>query len=537
MVQLYNIARPAPYGQDGETVFNEEYRMARELKVRQRTSSGSYQQTNEFAINFDFIPGMLHKIQTALPTDTVRRVNRMKPSSVATDDEATLIAKLHKLNVYSQGDFFKSHRDTPRSDNHIGSLVVCLPSTFSGGQLVIKQQNKTVNYDWAEACGAGQICECHYWITMTEHSAWAFLYSDCEHEVLPVSSGARLTLAYDVYTEKVTDRAVYVSNDKDEVVVDIKAASAHIKDYTENRKFQEDLIRKAKIRKDCKTKTEDFASISRSDIYEGLLRLLAVPSKEVKTVAFGMKHQYPSAKSSHSRRNYIEPLALKGVDRVIHQCAVHLGLQVELVAILHADRSWLDYQASDDEAEDDDASQHTFCISTRCDFGMAEEESENLAVDSISNGVATKRKDLIWLSELGSQFIGGNYLAYGNEVCPGPERQLFAADTGRLPLVTSTSVVPSSSLSQLSPKNSRSRKRGLASDTRVAYFTMYLVLTCRAAELGKDVRSQPVLRKNAQPLPRYARHEELPVAFHSRDVDLRAARDVDVLIQVYIPTL
>lgn len=44
-------------------------------------------------------------------------------------------AELYKLNCYSQGDFFKAHKDTPRAANMLGSLVVNLPTVHSGGEL------------------------------------------------------------------------------------------------------------------------------------------------------------------------------------------------------------------------------------------------------------------------------------------------------------------------------------------------------------------------------------------------------------------
>jgi hypothetical protein len=41
-------------------------------------------------------------------------------------------AELYKLNIYGPGDFFKSHVDTPRGPDMFGSLVICLPTDFTG---------------------------------------------------------------------------------------------------------------------------------------------------------------------------------------------------------------------------------------------------------------------------------------------------------------------------------------------------------------------------------------------------------------------
>jgi len=35
--------------------------------------------------------------------------------------------------VYDQGSFFKSHRDTEKTDGMFGTLVVALPSAHRGG--------------------------------------------------------------------------------------------------------------------------------------------------------------------------------------------------------------------------------------------------------------------------------------------------------------------------------------------------------------------------------------------------------------------
>jgi hypothetical protein len=94
-------------------------------------------------------------------------------------------AILHKLNVYSTGGFFKIHRDTPRSSQCLGTIVVCLPASFSGGELVVKSADGSFahNFDWGASTANGKV-------------QWCAFYSDCEHEVLPVRGGHRVTLTY-----------------------------------------------------------------------------------------------------------------------------------------------------------------------------------------------------------------------------------------------------------------------------------------------------------------------------------------------------
>lgn len=79
---------------------------------------------------------------------------------------------------------FKSHVDTPRSEEQFGSLVICLPCKHEGGQLVVRHAGHTMEYDWGKGDSAIQ---------------WAAFYSDCEHEVRAVTSGHRVTLTYNLY--------------------------------------------------------------------------------------------------------------------------------------------------------------------------------------------------------------------------------------------------------------------------------------------------------------------------------------------------
>jgi len=74
--------------------------------------------------------------------------------------------------------------DTPRAQNQFGSLVVCVPCDHTGGELVVRHDGRQVTFDWSKDSKSIQ---------------WAAFYSDCEHEVLPVTSGYRVTLTYNLY--------------------------------------------------------------------------------------------------------------------------------------------------------------------------------------------------------------------------------------------------------------------------------------------------------------------------------------------------
>lgn len=69
----------------------------------------------------------------------------------------------------------------------MGSLVVCLPALHEGGQLVVRHQGREKVFDWSGEKGTNTI-------------QWAAFFSDCEHEVLEVTSGHRVTLTYNLYS-------------------------------------------------------------------------------------------------------------------------------------------------------------------------------------------------------------------------------------------------------------------------------------------------------------------------------------------------
>jgi len=94
---------------------------------------------------------------------------------------AVLRAEVHSLLVYGPGQHFKPHRDSEKSDRMIGTLVVNLPSSFSGGSIEIRHGEQVLRV-------AGSARE----LTLI-----AF-YADCVHEVLPVKKGYRVVLTFNL---------------------------------------------------------------------------------------------------------------------------------------------------------------------------------------------------------------------------------------------------------------------------------------------------------------------------------------------------
>ena len=185
----------ATFGLNDQDVYDETYRKAVKLD------------TNKFAAQFasvsaDILEGIKDRL---VPEDEF-------------GDRPSLRAELYKLNVYGMyhtlfktstdtsegpGSFFKPHVDTPRSESMIASLVVVLPTIHEGGALALRHNGEEEVFNTSRASfGAEVPREMH----------WTAFYSDIEHEVLPVQSGYRVTLTYNIYAIQKPPIADLLSN-------------------------------------------------------------------------------------------------------------------------------------------------------------------------------------------------------------------------------------------------------------------------------------------------------------------------------------
>jgi hypothetical protein len=155
--QLCAVSRPAHYGRGEKTLVDRTVRDTWEVpKSRVKIDKRRWDQT--------LVP-VLDKLRSDLGL----------PAS------CELRAELHSLLVYAPGQFFLPHQDSETSDAMVGSLVVSLPSTFTGGALQVHQGGRTASYRGSK----------------TSLSFVAF-YGDCRHEIKPVTSGFRVVLTYDL---------------------------------------------------------------------------------------------------------------------------------------------------------------------------------------------------------------------------------------------------------------------------------------------------------------------------------------------------
>lgn len=156
--QLVAAAEPAPYGRGAETIVDTAVRRAWQIGPDRVRIAGKHW------------PRTIEGIVT-------RAAEGLGVSEPVT-------AELYKLLVYEEGGFFISHRDTEKAPGMFATLVVALPSQSSGGELVVRHKDREAKLD----LGGEEPSEV----------AFAAFYADCVHEVLPIASGYRATLVYNL---------------------------------------------------------------------------------------------------------------------------------------------------------------------------------------------------------------------------------------------------------------------------------------------------------------------------------------------------
>jgi 2OG-Fe(II) oxygenase superfamily len=156
--QLIAIAERAPYGRGPATILDTSVRRTWQIRPDRVRLGGKHWQ------------------------GTLGRIVALAAEGLGVSDPVS--ADLYKLLIYDKGSFFVSHRDTEKAPGMFATLVVALPSLASGGELVVRHKGREVKLDLAS--------------DETSEMAFAAFYADCVHEVLPVTSGYRATLIYNL---------------------------------------------------------------------------------------------------------------------------------------------------------------------------------------------------------------------------------------------------------------------------------------------------------------------------------------------------
>ncbi|OCL13928.1 hypothetical protein AOQ84DRAFT_429161 [Glonium stellatum] len=340
--QLIKDCQPATFGFKGKDVYDESYRKASKLDASAFCSS--------------FNPYELGII------DTIAQV--LLPSIKEAKNMRGVRAELYKLNIYSgPSGKFQAHVDTPRSDSQFGSLVVCLPCDHEGGELIIRHQGKSLSFDWSNSALGEPAVPC---------VQWAAFYSDCEHEVLEVQSGHRITLTYNLYVSRGSGN----------------------------------------LAGNC-----PWMDPKQLPLYDTIQRMLQVPGFMMKGGTLGIWCSHAYAHSSEPSVHNL-PSSLKGVDMAMYEIFRALGLQVAVRPILDTLPDD-DYSAEEDEEDDANSlrrSRGDVIGKGLRKFAVTELSTQYHRMDDIYEEWGEfYRDEVVWLSKLRHREPAVAFLAYGNE--------------------------------------------------------------------------------------------------------------------------
>ncbi|KAJ7654028.1 hypothetical protein DFH06DRAFT_1093051 [Mycena polygramma] len=339
LVALAAACDQATFGKEQKDVLDETYRKAGKMDL------------DKFAARLDAVGSGLID---AISPDLLQGQD--------TDGEKALRAELYKLNVYGPGSFFKAHKDTPRGETMIGSLVLIFPTEHTGGALTLEHGGVTWTFDSAaELSAAGSV----------PGVAYVAFYSDVTHAVEPVHTGHRVTLTYNLF------------------VVDRSAGSTASRVIPGSERAFENALR----------------------------QLLADPSflSSGGFLAYGLSHQYPmpippptvySIGPQEPRRSPLAPVLqlLKGNDARVRTISQRVGLATHVKILYNSGQASYDVHGQDvlvDEVPNTD-NMNESCM----DMETAIERM----------GVVLDDTDVHWVTRITDlNRVQSSYMAYGNE--------------------------------------------------------------------------------------------------------------------------
>ncbi|KAF3923025.1 hypothetical protein ABW20_dc0104147 [Dactylellina cionopaga] len=162
--KLSDLGKASPFGKGEQTLVDAKVRSSRQVDPSQ--------------IEFEN-PGFSEWLHSQVLTEII--------TTLGIDSDTKPKLSLYKLLVYEKGDHFKAHRDTPKEEGMIGTVVVILPSVFEGGAIKLSHGGEDKTFDFAPNCKFNMGV-----------AAW---YSDVEHAVDEVIDGYRVALIYNLVVE------------------------------------------------------------------------------------------------------------------------------------------------------------------------------------------------------------------------------------------------------------------------------------------------------------------------------------------------
>ncbi|KAF9111011.1 hypothetical protein BGX27_005517 [Mortierella sp. AM989] len=345
--ELVESCVPSGFGVNGRTVIDSSYRNCKELKPK------------DFAISNNY-----HEILPKIVTQAANILESPKP----------IYASLNKLCVYETHGFFKEHVDTPKA-NIFASLVVCLPTSYEGGKLIVENDS----YDLSSA----------------NSIKWCAFYSDCKHKINEVTKGFRVTLTYDLLYLEVS-------------------APTSCRDHLYK------TLEKSLLKLHSQHHVDPAHSSSRKPKF-----VIGIP----------LASKYPSISNRDSGVIQKTKPILKGRDLKILTALHDLGYTTDIKAVYSVELeklsdNWYEalpaFDGVGDIYEEEDFTEvdyggEVYVISDVWNgwAGEVDEQFEDNPLSGLYQFGGRCISNLVWLSEPRCQHAAASYLAYGNEASTG----------------------------------------------------------------------------------------------------------------------
>jgi 2OG-Fe(II) oxygenase superfamily len=162
---LKAVSEKAPFGKGTETVQDDNVRKAWQMDASQVSLGGG--DAWDKALQ-SIIDAACHELGFSK-----RRIQQLG-----------IQANLYKLLLYETGGHFTPHQDTEKEAGMFGTMVIQLPSRFTGGELSVCHNAETKMFDLADHC--------------EEQFKCIAFYTDCEHQLHPITSGVRICLVFNL---------------------------------------------------------------------------------------------------------------------------------------------------------------------------------------------------------------------------------------------------------------------------------------------------------------------------------------------------
>ena len=183
--RIVAIAKPSPFGQGNETVFDDNVRKGLELVASQFS----------IAHEDELLRGIRQQIQ-----------QKLFPLLPGGPEAVTL--KRYKMAIYQEGGHFQFHRDSLHADNHQATLLLEVRSAHEGGKFVIDHYSRgakkiEVSKDYYGKPRYAALFEMSFdeGGNVSTPLKWMAFYTDALHKVERVISGTRIVIQYDVYID------------------------------------------------------------------------------------------------------------------------------------------------------------------------------------------------------------------------------------------------------------------------------------------------------------------------------------------------